>query len=109
MTISYKVLGQLNPTANTLSTVYTVPASNSAVISTIVVCNQGTNSATFRLAVIPSGNTILSKHYLNYDTPVPGNDAIAVTIGVTLAAGDSISANVLTGSVSVNVFGSEIY
>lgn len=109
MANALKILGQLNPTANTLSTVYTVPASNSAVISTVVVCNQGANSSSFRLAVIPSGNTILGKHYLNYDTPIPGNDSIAITIGVTLAANDSISANALTSGISFNIFGSEIY
>lgn len=109
MTISYKVLGQSNPTSNVSNTVYTVPASNSAVISTVVLCNQGANSSSFKLAVVPSGNTISSKHYLNYNTPIPGNDSIAVTIGITLAANDSISINVSSNDISASVFGSEIY
>ena len=36
----YKVLGQHNSTANLIADVYTVPASNSAVLSSITVCNQ---------------------------------------------------------------------
>lgn len=109
MPTAYKVLGQVNPTANTLTQVYNVPQSNSTIVSTVVVCNQGTTASAFRLAVVPSGNTTASKHYLNYDTPVPGSDAISITIGMTLGANDTIFANTLTGTMSLSVFGSEIY
>lgn len=109
MTITYKILGQINPTANTMSTAYTVPASNSAVISTVVICNQSNTSAAFSLAVVASGDSPAAKNFLNFQTPVPGNDSITVTIGITLAANDSIRANVSTSTMSVNVFGSEIY
>ena len=109
MTITYKILGQLNPSANTISTVYTVPASNSAVISTVVICNQAVNSAAFSLAVVASGDSPAAKNFLNFQTPVPGNDSITVTIGITMAAGDTIRANVTSSNVSVGVFGSEIY
>jgi hypothetical protein len=109
MTITYKVLGQINPTANTLTTLYTVPSANSSVISTIVVCNQSSVATTFRLAVQPGNATIVSKHYINYDTPLPANDTITATLGITLAATDVISANVGSATVSVSAFGSEIY
>jgi hypothetical protein len=109
MAITYKILGQLNPTANTLSTVYTVPASNSAVISSIVICNLGANATSFRLAAVPSGNNISTLHYMNFDTPIPGSDSIAITIGATLSANDSIRANVATGNISISIFGSEVY
>lgn len=109
MTISYKILGQTNLTANTLSTVYTVPTSNSAVISTIVVCNLSANASTFRLAAVPSGSSISNQHYINYNTPIPGNDSIAVTIGMTLSANDSIRANGTSSNLAISIFGSEIY
>jgi len=109
MTISYKILGQVNPTANSLNTVYTVPQSNSAVISTIVVCNLSGNTSTFRIAAVPSGNTISSKHYINFDTPVPGSDSIAITIGATLSANDSIIANTPSSNIGITIFGSEVY
>jgi hypothetical protein len=109
MAITYKILGQISITANTLSTVYTVPASNSAVISSIVVCNLGANASSFRLAAVPSGDTISNKHYINFDTPVPGSDSIAITIGATLSANDSIRANALSSNISISIFGSEIY
>ena len=109
MALSYKVLGQINPTANTLTPLYTVPASNSAVVSTVVICNQSNTATTFRLAVQPANAAISAKHYLNYDTPLPANDTITVTIGITLAQTDVISANVPTSTVSFSAFGSEIY
>jgi hypothetical protein len=109
MAITYKILGQSNPTANTSNTVYTVPASNSAVISTIVVCNLSANASSFRIATVPSGSSIANQHYINFNTPIPGNDSIAITIGVTLAANDSIIANNASSNISISVFGSEIY
>jgi hypothetical protein len=109
MAITYKILGQLNPTANVLSTVYTVPASNSAVISSIVICNLGANASSFKLAAVPSGNNISNQHFMNFDTPIPGSDSIAITIGATLSANDSIRANAASGNISISIFGSEIY
>lgn len=108
MTTTYKVLGQINPTANTLTTVYTVPSATQAVISTVTICNQSNIAASFRLAVQPANAAIAAKHYVNYDTPLPGNDTIALTLGMTLGNTDVISANCSTSTVSVNVFGSEI-
>jgi hypothetical protein len=109
MTITYKVLGQINPTANTLTTAYTVPAANSAVISTVSVCNQSATATTFRIAIQPAGAAIAAKHYINYDTSLPGSDTITLTLGLTMAATDVLSANVGSSTVSVGVFGSEIY
>lgn len=108
MTVTYKILGQQNPTANTLTTVYTVPSATQAVISTVAVCNQANTAATFRIAVQPANAAITSKHYINYDTTLPANDTVALTLGITLGATDVISANVSTSTISVNVFGSEI-
>lgn len=108
MATTYKVLGQSNPTANVLTTVYTVPAATQAVISTVTVCNQSANAATFSLAVQPANAAISSEHFVNYNTPLPGNDTITLTIGMTLGNTDVLSANVSTGTISVNVFGSEI-
>ena len=47
MATAYKVLGQSNPAATTLTTLYTVPAVTSAVCSTLSICNVGV-STTFR-------------------------------------------------------------
>jgi len=108
MGITYKVLGQVSLTADTATTVYTVPSLTSTVLSSVTVCNRGANTATFKLAVRPAGETLADKHYVNFNTPVPGNDTISLTLGITLAATDVLTANANTSTVSINAFGSEI-
>lgn len=108
MTTTYKVLGQINPTANTQTTVYTVPPATQTVVSTIAICNQSNIATTFSVAVQPSGTALTAKHYINYNTPLPGNDTITLTIGITLGTTDVISANAANGNTSISVFGSEI-
>jgi len=108
MTQAYKVLGQISPNANTLSNVYTVPASNSAVISTITICNQTASNASYSIAVAPSGAADNVKHYIIRGGVVPAADSIGVTLGITIDASDVVRCNTNSGSVSFNIFGSEI-
>jgi len=105
----YKVLGQSNPAANTATTLYTVPSGNSVVVSTLTVCNQLGTAANFRVAIRPAGETLSSKHYLNFDTQVPGFDQLALTIGITLATTDVVTVYANTANVSFNLFGTEMY
>jgi hypothetical protein len=109
MPTAYKVLGQTNPAATTESTIYTVPSSTQAVVSSIAVCNQTASSATFRIAVRPAADeTTSAKHYLVYGTTVGAADTVVLTIGVTLAAGDKILGYGSTGNLSYSAYGSEI-
>ena len=52
---NYTILGQRNPSANVLTNLYTVPASNSAVISSFVITNLDANAAAFSIAANTSG------------------------------------------------------
>jgi hypothetical protein len=108
MAITYKVLGQSNPTATTNTDLYTVPATTSAVCSTLVICNQANTAATFRIAVRPAGVTVAAQHYISYDTNLNANDSITMTIGMTLAATDVVTVRASTGTVSFSLFGSEL-
>jgi len=108
---TYKVLAQSNPTATTNTLVYTVPSSTSSVISTVTICNQAASAGTYRIIIQPSADvsaTILAKQYIAYDVAIAANDTTALTLGVTLAAGDVIKAYISSATMSVNVFGSEI-
>jgi hypothetical protein len=104
----YKVLAQSAPSATTATTLYTVPASTSAVVSTITVSNRGTASASYRIAVRPGGATLANQHYLAYDVAIAANDTTALTLGITLATTDVITVYASTANFSFNVFGSEI-
>lgn len=108
MATIYKVLGQLNPAATTASTLYTVPSATSTIISTITICNQAATATSFRIAVRPAGAVLAALHYINYDTPLPANDTITATLGITLATTDIITVYAGTATVSFSAFGSEI-
>ena len=108
MAITYKVLGQSNPAATTATTLYTVPASTQAVVSTIVVANLVTSNATFRIAVRPGGATLANQHYVAYDVTVGASDSTALTLGITLGATDVITVYASTANIAFAAYGSEI-
>ena len=108
MPTTYKVLGQVAPSATTLTTLYTVPASTQAVVSTISVCNQSASATTFRIAIRVAGAGISGEDYIAYDSTISGNNTTFITVGITLAATDVISVYSTAATVSFNAFGSEI-
>lgn len=107
MATTYKVLGQINPSATTNTTLYTVPSSTSSVCSTISICNLGT-STTYRIAIRPAGAAIENKHYIVYDAAINQYDSVMLTLGITLAATDVVTVYSATANVSFQLFGSEI-
>ncbi|MBA3288228.1 MAG: hypothetical protein H0U21_09430 [Acidimicrobiia bacterium] len=108
MPTTYKVLGQVNPAATTDTTLYTVPAATSAVVSTISVAQLAAGFSTFRIAVRPAGAAIATKHYLAYDVEVYEKTAQTLTLGVTLAATDVITVRAGSANVAFSAFGSEL-
>jgi glucose-6-phosphate dehydrogenase assembly protein OpcA len=102
-----KVLGQSNPSATTLTTLYTVPSAKEAVVSTISVANLTSTAATFRIAVRPAGASIANQHYIGYDITVGASDSTLITVGLTLAATDVISVYASTANLAFAAFGDE--
>lgn len=102
-----KVLGQSNPSATTLTTLYTVPSGKEAVVSTISVANLTATAATFRIAVRPAGASIANQHYIGYDITVGASDSTLITVGLTLAATDVISVYASTANLAFAAFGDE--
>lgn len=107
MATAYKVLGQVNPAATTLTSLYTVPAGASAVCSTLTIANIGV-STTVRVAVRPAGAAIENKHYISYDVPLNQYDTIFLTLGITLASTDVLSVYAGTANVAFGLYGSEL-
>ena len=108
MATTYKVLGQSNPSATIATTLYTVPAATSAIVSTITVCNQATTAATYRIAVRINGAALTAAQYIAYDVSLPANASDTLTLGVTLGAADVISVYSSSATMSFNAYGSEI-
>jgi hypothetical protein len=107
MAVNYKVLGQLNPSASGLTTLYTVPSSTQAVCSTLSICNLSITT-TFRVAVRPTGAAIANQHYIVYDNYVNNNDSIMLSLGLSLGASDVVSVYAASSGLSFSLFGSEI-
>jgi len=104
---TYKVLGQVIPSANTATTLYTCASANGAVASTLSVCNQGL-AASVRIAVRPAGASLTASQYILYDVPVSNNDSLFLTIGVSLANTDVVTCYASTANVSFGLFGTEL-
>ena len=108
MPTTYKVLGQSNPSATTLTTLYTVPSATNAVVSSITVANLAATAATFRIAVRPAGASIANSQYIGYDITVGASDTTVLTMGITMNATDVLSVYASTATVTFSAFGSEI-
>jgi glucose-6-phosphate dehydrogenase assembly protein OpcA len=108
MATTYKVLGQSNPAATTNTDIYTVPASTSTIISTIVVANLTGTAATFNLAIRKAGAAISNAAYIAYQVTVGASDSTTLTLGLTLATTDVVTAYASTANLAFNIFGSEI-
>jgi len=111
-TTTYKTLGQLAAGSAVTATesIYTAPNTSGlqSVISSITVCNRGTASTTYRLAVRPNGTAVANSHYIAYDATVAGNDTVALTLGITMDANDILGAYAGNANLTFNAFGAEI-
>jgi len=108
MAITYKVLAQSAPSATTNTDVYTVGAGKQATISTVTICNRAASSTTYRIAIRVAGSALSNEEYITYDSTVPANDTIALTLGITLGAADVVTVYAGTANLSFNLFGTEI-
>ena|SRR3990167_1925818 len=108
MANTYKILGQSNPSAATLTEAYAVPAATSTIVSTITVANRSTVSTSFRIAIEPDG-AANDNTYIAYDTPIGPNQTIVFDkLGVTIDASDTVNVYATLATLSFNIFGVEI-
>ena len=111
MAQTYKRLGAINPSANTQTNVYVVPAATEAVISTITVCNQAATNASFSIAMMTASQFNASAPaatFLIRGAVVPAADTLVLTMGLTANAGSVFVANTNSANISFGAFGSEI-
>lgn len=108
MANTFKVLGQSDPSATTLTDVYTVPASTETTISTLTVANRSSSATSFRISVAPAGAADSDEQYLYYDIATAGNDTFAATLGITLEATDVVRVYATDATLSFQFFGVEM-
>ena len=107
MADALKVLGQLDPSATTTTTLYTVPDKTMTTVSSIVAANRSGSAITFRLSVHVEGASADDKQYLYYDKSVAANDSLKIVIGITLNQSDVVKVYTSAVDMSFNMFGCE--
>jgi hypothetical protein len=114
MSQTYKILGQIQPSVNTATNVYSSGV-NSAVIQSIYICKQDSANANVDIIVRPVGTALGNQHYILQNQLVGAADTIVLNLNITMnssvvlvannryKAGESKAAN-----VSFSAFGVEI-
>ena len=102
-----KVLGQLDPSATTTTTLYTVPNLNQTTVSSINVCNRTSGALPFRLSVHVAGAGADNKQFIYYDKSVSATDTFSAVLGLTLNQSDVVKVYASSTGLSFNMFGVE--
>lgn len=108
MAFTYKVLGQVNPSATTLTDGYTVPALTSAILSSITVANRSATPTAFRISIAVAGAADSDIQYIAYDAPIGANEVITLTLGISLATTDVVRVYATLATLTFNIFGVQI-
>jgi hypothetical protein len=110
--LPYKILGQIQPTGNVLTTIYTVPASTNTMISSITICNQSVNTVSINVAANVSGSAVSAKNFIVSGYSLGASETLVLEPRISLNVGSVLSANVTganaSSTVSINAFGVEI-
>jgi len=110
--LPYKILGQIQTTANVLTTIYTVPASTNTVVTTITICNQSANTVSVNVAANVSGSAVTTKNFIVSGYALGAAETLVLEPRVSLNVGSILSANITganaASNVSINAFGVEI-
>jgi hypothetical protein len=110
--LPYKILGQIQTTANVLTTIYTVPAATNTMISTITICNQSPNTVSVNVAANVSGSAVTTRNFIVSGYSLGAAETLVLEPRVSLNVGSILSANVTganaSSNISINAFGVEI-
>ena len=108
MTETLKILGQSAPGATTLTQLYKVPAATTVTISSLVVCNTGAATTTFRFYVGPTASASAPVgEAIYYDVAIPANDTFICTAGLTGIAATYFTCYATLATLTFTLFGVE--
>lgn len=105
MAQAWKVLGQSNPSAASLTDLYTVPSATEFT-GIVVVANRSATPTAFRISVAINGAADSNEQYIAYDAPI-GANAIYSTPPITGDASDKVRVYATLATLSFSLFGTE--
>lgn len=92
----------------TYATLYNTGAGATAVISSILICNTSSASATYRIGIDTAAGTPGASEWLVYDATVAAKDTITLTLGICLQSSRYLRVSSSTNEVAFTAFVSEI-
>ena len=107
MADAIKVLGQLDVSATTITTLYTVPDLTQTTVSSFVICTRSGSGITFRVSVHVAGAGADDKQFIFYDEALAATTTRTVVIGMCLTQADVVKVYSRAANVSFNMFGVE--
>lgn len=108
MAVIHKVLGQAAPANTNVTTLYTVPAGVSTIVSTLSITNVAASAAKPKVYVRVGGAAAGNANTIVPDFDMTAKSVTALTLGITLSAGDVISVETsAAGSLTFMLFGQE--
>ena len=106
MTITEKILGQSTVLSASNSTIYTVPASTTAIVKTIWITNTTASDVTAEVWI---GAAAGDANKLMEGFTIPANDFIQISTYMPMLTTNTVQAKGSTNlALSVSVFGAEI-
>ncbi len=110
MAFQEKQLGQLRENTTNAASVYSLGASTTTVIKSIVVCNQSGAAATFRIFLDDDGTTYDQSTALYYDVPIGADTVIQIDTYWPMndANGNLAYRSSVANAITITVFGVEI-
>lgn len=106
MATLYKQLGAAagSGTIGTAANLYAASgtAGTSTIISSIVICNAGSTSATYTIAINTASATFAAGKYVVYQALIAANDSIALTLGLVLDP-TARYLNISSSSANINI------
>ena len=102
-------LASVAPSGYVETFLYTSPLNTEINVDTVNVCNRSSTASLFRISISnKSTDTTLSADYQTYDMSCPGNDTIAVAIGLSLYNGQELRVYADSANLSFTAFGKEV-
>jgi len=109
MANSYEILDQTKiATADTFEDGVAAASDAQLIISTITICNTGTDTRTYSISVLPSGATQGDQHIMVKDSVIGAGDTVALTWGLTLDNSDKLRIKASGTDVVFATFGTVI-
>ena len=110
MAFQEKQLGQHRINSTTATSLYSPGAGVTAIIKSVIVCNQTATSADFRLFIDDDGTTFDESTALFFDTPVGANSTVEIDTfwPMNNSAGNLATRTDTANAITFTAFGVEI-